>query len=68
MIEAIGLGKCYRLYESNGQRLFHALTGSSQSREHWALRDCNLRVERGEAVGIIGRNGSGNLIFNFAGL
>lgn len=59
MIEAVGLGKCYRLYESNGQRLLHALTGHSRSREHWALRDCNLRVERGEAVGIIGRNGSG---------
>lgn len=59
IIEAVGLGKCYRLYESNGQRLFHSLTGRSRSREHWALRDLDLRVERGEAVGIIGRNGSG---------
>lgn len=59
IIEAVGLGKCYRLYESNGQRLFHALTGRTSSREHWALRDLDLRVERGEAVGIIGRNGSG---------
>ena len=58
VIEAIGLGKCYRLYESNGQRLFYALTG--MSRGHWALRDGDLRVERGEAVGIIGRNGGGN--------
>lgn len=28
-------------------------------REHWALRDVNLTVTRGETVGIIGRNGSG---------
>jgi lipopolysaccharide transport system ATP-binding protein len=30
---------------------------------HWALRDLNLQVERGETVGVIGRNGSGKSTF-----
>ena len=28
-------------------------------RRHWALRDINLQVRRGETLGIIGRNGAG---------
>ncbi|MGC6489344.1 MAG: ABC transporter ATP-binding protein [Planctomycetota bacterium] len=28
-------------------------------REHWALRDINLKIESGESVGVIGHNGSG---------
>ncbi len=33
--------------------------GRSYGCEFWALRDVSLEVARGEAVGVIGRNGSG---------
>ena len=31
--------------------------------EFWALKDVSLRIERGEAVGLVGRNGSGKSTF-----
>ena len=34
-------------------------TGSSGSREVWALRDVSLVVEQGRALGVIGHNGAG---------
>ena len=38
----------------------HRLSRSSQSSDRiWALRDVNLQVRLGEAVGIIGGNGAG---------
>ena len=35
--------------------------GNRDAQEIWALRDVNLAVEEGEILGIIGRNGAGNL-------
>jgi lipopolysaccharide transport system ATP-binding protein len=34
-------------------------TASNEARELWALRDIDLQIEKGEAVGIIGHNGAG---------
>lgn len=61
VIDAVGLGKCYHVYERPSHRLLQGLVGESRRyyEEFWALRGINLRVRRGETLGIIGRNGSG---------
>lgn len=58
-IECTGLGKAYLMAASPLQRLMHQLRGHSQARRHWALRDVDLQVARGEVVGVVGRNGAG---------
>lgn len=61
VVDARGLGKCYQVYERPSHRLLQGLLGSSRKlyREFWALRGVDLRIRRGETLGIIGRNGSG---------
>ncbi len=63
VIEVAGLGKCYRIYERPADRLKQLLWGGLRAqaygREFWAVRDVTLTVRRGEAVGLIGANGSG---------
>jgi homopolymeric O-antigen transport system ATP-binding protein len=52
-IEAEGLGKRYVL----GER---GRVGLMRNREElWALRDATFRIERGQAVGVVGMNGAG---------
>ncbi|MED4954839.1 ABC transporter ATP-binding protein [Paenibacillus macerans] len=36
-----------------------SLKGQTKQREFWALKDINLKIYRGEVVGLIGRNGAG---------
>ena len=55
------IGKCYKLYDSRNDRLKEWLIPFSRvrHREKWVLKDVNLEVRAGEAVGIIGMNGAG---------
>ena len=58
-IEVKHLDKMYKLYNKPSDRLREALGFKVPVREHYALRDVNFEVKRGETVGIIGTNGSG---------
>jgi lipopolysaccharide transport system ATP-binding protein len=61
VIEARGVGKCYTLYDRPSDRLADLLVGRwhRRGRPFWALRGVDLRLGRGETVGIVGRNGAG---------
>jgi len=60
-IEVKDLTKIYRLYEKSSDRVREALhlTRRSRHTEHYALRNVNIDIRKGETVGIIGTNGSG---------
>lgn len=67
-IEIAGLGKMYKLYRRPLDRVLDVFglsrwtfwrRAESRYREFWALRDVELKVRRGERLGIIGRNGAG---------
>lgn len=60
-IQVKDLSKVYKLYERNSDRLREALhlTRKVRHTEHYALRDINMEIKKGETVGIIGTNGSG---------
>ncbi len=58
-IQVKHLDKMYKLYNKPSDRLRETLGFKVPVREHYALRDVNFQVERGETVGIIGTNGSG---------
>lgn len=55
------LTKVYRLYDSPTMRLKEALNpfGKSYHKDFYALSGISLNIEKGETVGIIGRNGTG---------
>ncbi len=53
------LGKCYRRYARQFDRVKQWVMGGKHFQEHWALRGVNLTVERGQTVGVLGANGSG---------
>lgn len=61
MISVQNVSKLYRIYEQPSGRLKEILLRGRQKhhRDFWALEDVSLEVARGEAVGIIGRNGAG---------
>lgn len=61
-IQVENLDKVYKLYEKPMDRLREALGFARRKklyREHYALRDVNMTVKKGETIGIIGTNGSG---------
>lgn len=60
-IRVDGVGKAYKSYSSQWSRLAEWLVpfGKPRHHRHWVLQDIDLRVNEGEAVGIIGSNGAG---------
>lgn len=55
-----GVSKKYRIYDSQRERLKGALSfGRKAGRDFWALKDIDLDVEPGTALGVLGRNGAG---------
>lgn len=60
MISVQNVSKVYHLYHHPFHRVLGALALSrKQKAEFWALRDINLRVEKGEVFALMGPNGSG---------
>jgi len=61
VISVRDVSKCYRVFDDQRSRLFHALWPQYDNgmQEVWALKDINVDIKRGEAVAIIGRNGGG---------
>ena len=60
-IQVRGLEKIYKLYDKPSDRLKESLgfSGKKRYKEHYALRNIDMTIYRGETVGIIGTNGSG---------
>jgi len=58
-VSAENLGKAYRLYARPMDRALEWVLGRSRHQEFWALRELDLAVTAGEAIGIIGENGAG---------
>ncbi|TRX72869.1 ABC transporter ATP-binding protein [Pseudomonas mangiferae] len=56
-----GLGKAYKQYPNRWARLAEWIIPFSKPRHQlkWVLQQINFRIERGEALGIIGINGAG---------
>jgi len=53
------LSKAYKIFETPGKRLSYHLFKIQSGRDFWALDNINFDIKKGEAFGIIGKNGSG---------
>jgi lipopolysaccharide transport system ATP-binding protein len=60
VISVQNVSKVYHLYHHPFDRVLGALALSRKRKaEFWALRDINLRIEKGEVFALLGPNGSG---------
>lgn len=61
VVRAQGLGKRYRIYRSQFDRLRELVspTRGRYSRDFWAVKDLDFEVKRGMVYGFIGKNGAG---------
>lgn len=60
LLSVQGLGKAYRTYTSELQRVASWFGLSVKPREeHWVLRDVSFSIAPGEAIGLVGQNGAG---------
>jgi lipopolysaccharide transport system ATP-binding protein len=60
VIAVQNVSKLYHLYQHPFDRVLDSFAiGNKQGAEFWALRNINLRVEKGEVFAIVGPNGSG---------
>ena len=64
-IRANGVAKCFQSYARPVHRLVQALYKQRKKlyEEFWALKGVDIVIERGETLGIIGKNGSGKSTF-----
>jgi lipopolysaccharide transport system ATP-binding protein len=63
-LRAENLSKAYHIWRKPEDRLKQMLMPWRRYySEYWALRDLNIEIARGEAVGIVGRNGAGKSTF-----
>lgn len=53
------LSKAYKIFPTPGKRLLYHLFGMNSGRDFYALNDVSFDIKKGEAFGIIGKNGSG---------
>jgi lipopolysaccharide transport system ATP-binding protein len=59
VIRTVNLSKQFEIYLNDRQRLFEFFGNRAHHQDHWALRDLNFSVRRGQCFGIIGSNGAG---------
>lgn len=53
------INKCYKMFSKPEDRLKQAFSKKKMYKEFWALRDISFTINKGEIVGIVGKNGSG---------
>lgn len=58
-IKVNNVTKAYKIFETPGQRFLYHMFHTKSGRDFVALDNISFEVKRGEAFGIIGRNGSG---------
>ncbi len=59
IVVARDLGKRFAIYKDDRGRFFEFFGRRRHHKEHWALRDVNFEIRRGEPFGVIGSNGAG---------